>query len=106
MKSKKYLVKELYRSMQEISKKYFASVGLIEDCRKNLRLYNEESISFVLNVERAYKALDPIGRSVIDNEFFFGAYQGWWKNYFSRTYFYILKRKYAKQFLMNIGLYV
>ena len=62
------------------------------------RKQRERNNAYVLRVETAYEKLDPIDQDFINNDFFYQKYPMWWKDIYSKTTYYRLKRKSMESF--------
>ena len=56
------------------------------------------SDKFLDNINRSYSHLSKLDQMIINNEFFYGDYPGWWKSYFSSPLFLKLKTEAMKRF--------
>lgn len=90
--------RSLYQLIQDISRNYYESFKELQIRKVKIDDSDEVAFEFIQAVNNAFDRLDEEDRKIIENEFFFGAYQGWWKNYYSRAYFYTLKKKAALLF--------
>ena len=105
MKNKISETKNLYNAIDQIFKRYCQEMSKITKGPQRPLREDYKSILYVVHVDRAFKSLDKEGRKILDNEFFFGNYQGWWRDLYSRTYFFKLKKRYAMEFIIRLGIY-
>ena len=53
---------------------------------------------YLLRIERAFSKLNELEKLVINNEYFFNDYYGWWEEIFTKKFFLKYKNKVAKKF--------
>ena len=91
--------------MEKIASLYFR---IKKDLEINLYL-SDGSVSpeeiMLERIENSYQNLESFERMIINNDFFYNDYAGWWQNYCSRSE-YIKRRRHAiNQFLRNFDNY-
>ncbi len=95
-------LKNLVKQMEVISRLYFSSERIEErNCLKdiNFKRVNNLHDTFVTRVEKTYLKLDPLEQLVINNDFFYEDYPGWWEDIFSQKTYSFLRRKSIIHFL-------
>ena len=98
---KKISSRELSKQMEDISKFYFLALKHIshpEKLKDSGELISDYEL-YVARVRRAFHSLDYLDQTIINNEFFYEAYDGWWRKLYSRSTFYRLKKKCLIRFL-------
>lgn len=85
----------LKSSVESIADKYFQCLKSLAKCRVG----KPNATLYIKKVKRAYAILDKLDQRIINNEFFFQDYPDWWKNTYSKTTFYRIKRLSMKRFL-------
>ena len=86
----------LIEEVKKISQMYFLALNTKEG-DDEVMLKNHQ---FVLKVENAFEKLDDLEKYVINSEFFYQNYAGWWQKQYSRSSYYRLKMASVKHFLM------
>lgn len=86
----------LSEEIKKIAQMYFLALKA-DDVDEELKLKNS---LFVKKVEHAFDSLDCLEKSFINNEFFYQSYSYWWRNHYSRSSYYRLKRSSMKHFKM------
>ena len=71
-----------------VSEKYYSSIT-----------HNPRLSSFIYSVEIAFQSLDAPLRQIINNDFFYQAYPGWWKLIYTRSNYQRLKLQAVNKFL-------
>ena len=101
-RTKKSSLRSLVKEMEIIAKGYFAdqnekSTDFLSDSG-NLFFVNKKE-RFIHRVEDAYAKLDPLEQLIVNNDFFYEDYPGWWIDVFSKNSYLYLKRKAITHFL-------
>lgn len=87
---------KLSEEIHKIAQMYFLALK----ADKNDEETNLKNSLFIKKVENAFACLDGLEKSFINNEFFYQNYSEWWKNHFSRSSYYRLKRASMMHFKM------
>ena len=101
-KLEKTSLKNLVKQMETISRLYFSRERIVEgNCLKDVNYKGVDNLhdSFVNRVEGTYLKLDPLEQLVINNDFFYEDYPGWWEDIFSSKTYTYLRRKSIIHFL-------
>ena len=61
--------------------------------------FENPNSKYMDRVNAAYSALNEIERSIINNDFFYQAYPNWWKKYYTRSKYYLIKKRSMMSFL-------
>ena len=67
----------------------------------NLQFYKSDKFNLI--IETSYSHLSKLDQLIINNEFFYGDYPGWWRKYFSSPLFFKLRKEAMKRFLEGIA---
>ena len=57
---------------------------------------------YLLRIQRAFSKLNELEKLVINNEYFFNDYYGWWEEIFTKKFFFKYKNKVAKKFVRYV----
>lgn len=91
--------------MEKIASLYFS---IKKDIEINLYL-SDGSVSpeeiMLERIENSYQNLESFERMIINNDFFYNDYAGWWQNYCSRNEYIKRRRRAINQFLRNFDNY-
>ena len=98
--SKKKLRKTLKEEVEEIAKLYFIAMQMM----KNSGLSDSDGKPsdqqrYITKVENAFESLTDIEKEFINNDFFYQAYPNWWKKYYTRSKYYLIKKRSMQAFL-------
>ena len=87
--------------IEEIAKRYFVSKNQfnLEGFSSGEIDYDNPFYIYCHSVEIAFQKLDYDERLIINNDFFYNAYFGWWKIVFTKTEYQKIKRTAIKKFL-------
>lgn len=93
-KETRLTTKELKKEISKISDLYFLALknykrATISDSKRTINEYEK----FILRVRRAFSSLDSIDKELINNDFFYQAYEDWWIKKYSRSTYYRLKAR-------------
>ena len=94
--------KTLYEQAKEIARFYFVALRVLEH---GLTINDSKEItmsdykSYIMRVKYAYNKLDLIDKRIINNDFFFQEYPGWWVDIYSKSTYYRLRSRSIKNFL-------
>lgn len=86
----KEIVRIYFVALEQIRKEKFSSGE--EDCYSPFVKYYQD-------VEKAFSRLNQEKKSIINNEFFYQAYYGWWTNKYKPRAFMRIKKVAIKEFL-------
>lgn len=56
-------------------------------------------LTFTMLIETAYGKLDPVSQLIINKDFFYNGYPGWWVTTYSKSTYYRLRDKAIRDFL-------
>ena len=98
--SKKKLRKTLKEEVEEIAKLYFIAMQMM----KNSGLSDSggkpsDQQRYIIRVENAFESLTDIEKEFINNDFFYQTYPNWWKKYYTRSKYYLIKKRSMQAFL-------
>lgn len=97
--------KDLSAMAERVARRYFFARKLSQLKDEHLlseRLNETTDITcdiYLSKVLRAFETLSERERNLINNEFFFQSYQGWWKTVYTATSFYRYKKIAMLRFL-------
>lgn len=94
--------KSLSEKVQEISSLYFLALRRVREgeCVSDSgSVAHDDQQFFIYRVRFAFHSLEDAEKIIINNEFFYNAYPGWWKEAFTRSTFYRLKKRCMLHFL-------
>ncbi len=86
---------ELEHDVEAIAIKYFECLDTLNKPVK----YKEVFARHVKRVKDAYSKLDIVEQKMINNEFFYQDCPNWWRNIYSRSTFYRIKKNSMLHFL-------
>lgn len=86
---------DLEHDIELIAIRYF---DCLEKLTKNLK-HKDAYATFVKRVKEAYDKLDMLEQRMINNEFFYQDYPDWWRNVYSKSTFYRIKKTSMLHFL-------
>lgn len=89
--------KRLEQKLQKIAKLYMVSIE--HACRETSFLKNKRLSSFQSAVELAYASLSAPLQKIINNDFFYQDYPGWWKLIYKKNNYQRLKAIAINDFL-------
>ncbi len=93
--------KELNGLVEKVAEKYFEAkqMALLKMRGELIAEIDTPYDIYLYKVERAYAALDPREKNLINNEFFFQNYRDWWIGLYSKASFYRFKKQAMHKFL-------
>ncbi len=98
--TKKRLRKTLKEEVEEIAKFYFIAMRIMKsESLNDLSDKASDSQKCVSRVENAFESLTDIEKEFINNDFFYQAYPNWWKKYYTRSTYYLIKKRSMLSFL-------
>ena len=98
--SKKKLRKTLHQEVEEIAKLYFIATRMMKNsCFSDSGGKPNEQQRYIMRVENAFESLTDIEKEFINNDFFYQAYPNWWKKYYTRSKYYLIKKRSMLAFL-------
>ena len=95
--------KKMASDISVIAKNYFIAIrrqNFIQE--PELKENKEEEDDFqrhIRRVKNAYNQLDELEKAFINNDFFYQSYPDWWKETFSKTSYYRLRRQSMSRFI-------
>ena len=92
--------KTLASEVAEIAKMYFIALKHIRDIglsdpSKDLSDYEK----YISKVQVAFDSLTDIEKEFINNDFFYQAYPNWWMKYYSKSKYYLIRKRSMASFL-------
>ena len=63
--------------------------------------YTQKAILFIQKINRAFASLNPLFQELINNDFFFQDYPGWWESRYSPLFYYSMKNLAVRSFLVR-----
>ena len=86
--------KKLESKLKQISKNYLSiqKAFLTHTISDNYLNFGNPFIQFCFDVENAFYSLTPPLKKIINNEFFYQNYPGWWKSIYSPKHFKVLRK--------------
>ena len=92
--------KSLAIEVAEIAKMYFLALrkirdGGLSDPSKDLSDYEK----YIGRVQVAFDSLTDIEKEFINNDFFYQAYPNWWMKYYSKSKYYLIRKRSMASFL-------
>lgn len=97
--------KQLSELSERVARRYFLARKIAQFNTDNLLSKQVEQTSnltcqiYLTKVISAFEALNERERKIINNEFFFQGYDGWWKSIYSTSSFYRYKKQAMLRFL-------
>lgn len=97
---KKRLRKTLRQEVEEIARLYFIATQTIKsEGLSDSNGSSSDQEKYVARVENAFESLTEIEKEFINNDFFYQAYPNWWKKYYTRSKYYLIKKRSMMSFL-------
>ena len=92
---------KLEEEIRNIANIYFVSLRQINLCKLSSGEddYYSPFYKYYLDVEEAFKRLDKEKQRIINREYFYDAYKGWWQKEYKESKFKRIKRIAIKQFV-------
>ena len=98
--AKKKMRKTLHQEVEEIAKLYFIATHILKnETLKDSNGKPSDAQRFINRVENAFECLMDIEKEFINNDFFYQAYPNWWKKYYTRSKYYLIKKRSMMSFL-------
>lgn len=94
--------KKMANDIKTIAKNYFIALKRKRIFGENLKEPASVESDFerhIRKVNRAYEQLDELEKTFINNDFFYQNYPNWWKETFSKTSYYRLRRQSMRHFM-------
>lgn len=99
----KDLITPLYQKVERISRIFFLCKKIISSYGDVINVHpNNPFVIFCQKISEAYEKLDKESQRMINNEFFFEKYPGWWMKELSYDNFNKKMNKSMKLFLENL----
>ena len=90
----------LKEAIKKISDMYFIAIHHKSDkTLKDSGSSKDEYKKFILRVRRAFARLDYFEKEVINNDFFYQAYSNWWKDRYTKSFYYRLRNRSMLHFM-------
>lgn len=97
---KKRLRKTLRQEVEEIARLYFIATQMIKsEGLSDSSGTPSDHEKYIARVENAFESLTEIEKEFINNDFFYQAYPNWWKKYYTRSKYYLIKKRSMMSFL-------
>ena len=97
---KKKLRKTLHQEVEEIAKLYFIAMQIMKnEVLSDSKGKPSDQQRYIIRVENAFESLTEIEKEFINNDFFYQAYPNWWKKYYTRSKYYLIKKRSMQSFL-------
>lgn len=91
-----------YEEAKEIARLYFVACRILEHGRTmndSKEITMNDCKSYIMRVKDAYNQLDLVDKRIINNDFFFNDYPGWWTGVYTKSTYYRLRSRSIKNFL-------
>lgn len=92
----------LYEEAKRIAHFYFVALRVIkhgQTINDSNKITLDDYESYIMRVRLAYNQLDLVDQRIINNDFFYQEYPGWWVKTFSKSTYYRLRSRSIKNFV-------
>ena len=97
---------KVYESeIEEIAKRYFLSKNQykVESFSSGKEDYFNPYYQYYRNIEIAFSKLDEDSKLIINNDYFYNSYFGWWKVIFTEREYLSKKKKAKREFIKYVN---